>query len=93
LCQNATKRLWSLYWQVLFRQDDTPIGIYQDLAERGRFTDPDRAQALMVECRRLLQAHDMGRFRELVWQLWGLVPQEAKRETGKRITDAGIKKK
>jgi molecular chaperone DnaK len=91
LCQDVTKRLWSLYWQVLFRQDDTWIGIYQDLAERGRFTDPDRAQALMVECRRLLDAHQMARFREVLRQLWGLVPEEAQEETKTKVSDAGIK--
>jgi molecular chaperone DnaK len=92
LCQDATKRLWSLYWQVRYRQDSTWIEIYQDLAERGRFTDPDRAQALMVECRRLLDAHQMGRFREVVRQLWGLVPEEAQEETKEHVSDAGIKR-
>lgn len=92
LCQDATKRFWSLYWQVLFRQDGFWVGTFQDLAERGRFTDSSRAQALIVEYRRLLQAHDMGRFRELVWQLWRLVPEEAQQATAKRVTDAGIKK-
>jgi hypothetical protein len=39
----------------------------------------------------LLQAHDMARFRDVVWRLWKLVPQEAQRETAARVSSSGIR--
>lgn len=92
LCQDATTRLWKLYWQVLFRQDGFWVGVFQDLTEQGRFTDDARAQALIKEGSRLLQAHDMARFREVTKRLWDLVPEETQQETAQRVSDAGIKK-
>jgi molecular chaperone DnaK len=92
LCADTTERLWRLHWNVLFRQDGFWVGVFQDLAERGQFTDLNRARALLAEGSRLLQAHDMDRFREVIRQLWSLVPQEAQQETAKRVTDAGIKR-
>jgi molecular chaperone DnaK len=91
LCTDTTERLWRLYWNILFRQDGFWVGVFQDLAERGRFTDPTRANALLAEGSRLLQTHDMEKFRQVTWQLWSLVPQEAQRAAAKRVSDAGIK--
>ena len=91
LCRTATERLWNLYWRVLFQQDGFWVGVFQDLTEQGRFTDPARAQALMVEGSRLLQTHDIARFREVTQQLWNLVPKQIQQETARRVSDAGIK--
>jgi len=92
LCADTTERLWRLYWSVLFRQDGFWVGVFQDLADRGQFTDPTRAKALLAEGSRLLQAHDMEQFREVTRQLWSLVPQEAQQATAKRVSDSGIKR-
>jgi molecular chaperone DnaK len=91
LCTDTTDRLWRLFWSVLFRQDGFWVGAFQDMAERGQFTDPRRAQALLAEGSRLLQAHDMARFREVTRQLWSLLPQDEQRKTEQRVSDAGIK--
>jgi molecular chaperone DnaK len=91
LCEATTTRLWNLYWQVLFRQDGFWIGIFQDLAEQGSFDDPARAQSLIVEGSRLLQAHDLDRFRKVTSELWTMVPQQAQQEAAQRVSDAGIK--
>lgn len=91
LCQEIATRLWGLYWRVLFRQDGFWVGVFQDLAEQGRFKDPERARLLLVEGSRALQTHDMSGFREITRELWNLVPEETQQETKKRVSDAGIK--
>jgi hypothetical protein len=91
LCREVGERFEQLYWAVLFRQDGFWVGTFQDLAERGQFTDSREAKTLLDQGTALLQAHDMARFRDVVRRLWTLVPRDTRRETAARVSSAGIK--
>jgi hypothetical protein len=80
-----------LHWRVLAQHDGFWINVFQQLTERGKFTDPAQAEKLIAQGSRALQAHDMRLLRETTQQLWVLVPQAAQREAKRRASDAGIR--
>ncbi len=80
-------------WNVLFKQPGFWIGAFQDIKSRPvEFTDSERAKELISEGNLALQRPDLESLKSIMWQLWGLMPQQEQDEVGKRVSDAGIRK-
>lgn len=81
-------------WQVLFRFDNFWIGTFQEMnANPQRFTDPASASLLLSQGRAALARQDLETLKGVMWQLWGLYPDESQLETSRRFMDTGLRSK
>ncbi len=85
--------LIQIRWNILFRQPGFWIGAFQDVKSRpAEYTDNEKAKELIEEGNLALQRQDLESLKSLMWQLWGLMPQQEQDAVSKRVSDVGIKK-
>jgi len=63
--------------RVYWSQTGAWVARFQELADCSEFKDPQRAQTLIAEGRRALEAGDRDMLRRVVIDLWGIASEEA----------------
>jgi molecular chaperone DnaK len=88
-----TEEILGIRWAVLFRQPGFWVSAFQEIkSDPGRFTNQRRAEELIEEGSIALQRQDFDSLKNIMLELWSLMPSEEQEKVGDRVSDAGIRK-